>query len=153
VKRKKVVRMSKTEFSNLKQHRKTITLECATGCGRQVEVDPDAISGICHVCTLNMAPLIKKVDQPKPTGFSQGWKLRKVFVHGDGRVFNQGIEQPELKGTLPSTDLKALKEKRVVNKKIREERKARRESRLVRQFEKKVEARKKLKKEKEQLEN
>ena len=68
-------------------------------------------------------------------------------------TINQGIEQPELKGTLPSTDLKALKEKRVVNKKIREERKARRESRLVRQFEKKVEARKKLKKEKEQLEN
>ena len=46
-------------------------------------------------------------DQDKPrrvkTGRPAGWHWMNEFVDKDGNVFHKGVEQPDLKGTLPST--------------------------------------------------
>jgi hypothetical protein len=49
----------------------------------------------------------------------------KVFVHQDGTVYHGGVEQPTLKGTLESTEIK------VVSKKDRLEKKREKEDALV----------------------
>jgi hypothetical protein len=59
------------------------------------------------------APEIKssnKSDKPR------GWKFMKQYVHKDGTVYFKGIEQPELKGTLPVTDNIIKKEKKKLSK-------------------------------------
>jgi hypothetical protein len=38
-------------------------------------------------------------------GYPRGWKFKKVFVHSDGTVYHKGMEQPELKDTLPPTPI------------------------------------------------
>lgn len=40
----------------------------------------------------------------KTTGRKQGWHRKKVFVDPDGTVFFRGVEQTELKGSLPTTE-------------------------------------------------
>ena len=45
----------------------------------------------------------------KPTGRPAGWHFMGEFVDKDGNVFHKGKEQPELKGTLPPTKVKAKK--------------------------------------------
>ena len=39
----------------------------------------------------------------KPTGRPAGWHWMAEFVDKDGNVFHKGVEQPDLKGTLPPT--------------------------------------------------
>ena len=39
----------------------------------------------------------------QPTGRPAGWHFMNEFVDKDGNVFHKGVEQPDLKGTLPST--------------------------------------------------
>ena len=46
-----------------------------------------------------------------PTGRPAGWHFMNEFVDKDGNVFHKGVEQPELKGTLPSTKVKKSKVK------------------------------------------
>ena len=44
-------------------------------------------------------------DKPKKvsTGRPAGWHFMNEFVDKDGNVFHKGVEQPDLKGTLPPT--------------------------------------------------
>ena len=42
----------------------------------------------------------------RPLGFHRGWRFMKVFVHENGTVYHKGVEQPDLKGTLPVTPKK-----------------------------------------------
>jgi len=91
------------------------SLKCDT-CNCIVErVDINAIKVICWKCSTKMvtAPEIKssnKSDKPR------GWKFMKQYVHKDGTVYFKGIEQPELKGTLPVTDNIIKKEKKKLSK-------------------------------------
>ena len=39
----------------------------------------------------------------QPTGRPAGWHFMNEFVDKDGNVFHKGVEQPDLKGTLPPT--------------------------------------------------
>ena len=48
----------------------------------------------------------------KPTGRPAGWHFMNEFVDGDGNVFHKGVEQPDLKGTLPPTKVKPVKKKK-----------------------------------------
>ena len=52
-------------------------------------------------------------EQTKPmrvkTGRPSGWHFMKEFVDKDGVVFHKGVEQPDLKGTLPPTKIKPKK--------------------------------------------
>jgi hypothetical protein len=114
-------------------------------CGMLVQrVSVKAEWVICWRCALiqvekQFPTKISEPKKPKEEGFIVGWKFMKQFVHKDGRVFQKGIEIPELNGTLPPTDVLALKEERKKNKVGKEERKTKR---LVKQFAKKQKAKK-----------
>ena len=45
----------------------------------------------------------------KPTGRPSGWHFMNEFVDKDGNVFHKGVEQPDLKGTLPPTKVEPKK--------------------------------------------
>lgn len=91
------------------------SLKCDT-CYRIVEnVDTSAVKVKCWkcVCKVVKGPEIKtpvKSDKPR------GWKFMKIYVHTDGAVYHKGIEQPELKGTLPVTLIEPKKEKKKLTK-------------------------------------
>jgi len=51
---------------------------------------------------------MEKIKKP------HGWWLKPVFVDTEGNVFHKGVEQPELKGTLPSTEEKAVEKEEKV---------------------------------------
>ena len=83
-------------------------MECKI-CGQYSPVGEDAVSTTCYDCVREEmynqfgGP---NVQNNKPSGFHRGWRWMKEFVHADGRVFHKGIEQIELKGTLPPTKQK-----------------------------------------------
>lgn len=80
------------------------TLDCRN-CGTPVKVDPRTVSCLCFQCTIEtMWGAAPKVERKK-IGYPKGWRFMKEFVHADGTVFRKGIEQPELKGSLPSTEI------------------------------------------------
>lgn len=69
---------------------------------------------MCHECICE--EIYPQIDlqttfKPKRTGYPRGWKFKKVFVHSDGTVYHSGIEQPDLKGTLPPTPVEAKPKK------------------------------------------
>ena len=70
-----------------------------------------------------------KTKQYKPTGRPAGWHFMNEFVDKDGNVFHKGKEQPNLKGTLPSTKVKPPKKRKKLTadeklfKKVREHKK------------------------------
>ena len=49
----------------------------------------------------------------------RGWRWLAEFVDSDGNVFIKGVEQPDLKGTLPVTDVAAIKARQKANKEKR----------------------------------
>ena len=86
------------------------TLDCRN-CGTLVKVDPRTVSCLCFQCTIETmwgaAPRIEK----KKVGYPKGWRFMKEFVHADGTVFHKGIVQPDLKGSLPATEIVAKPKK------------------------------------------
>lgn len=79
------------------------TIEC-NNCGTDVKVANDVANVICHECVTELVapPPISKTTK-KADGFPKGWRFYKEFVHTDGTVYHKGVEQPELKNTLPPT--------------------------------------------------
>jgi len=90
-------------------------LKCDT-CDRIVEkVDLKAAKVKCWKCVAKLVkgPEIKasvKSDKPR------GWKFMKEYVHTDGTVYFKGIEQPELKGTMPVTQIVHKEDKKKLSK-------------------------------------
>jgi len=131
---------------NQKTKQKFIIVPC-TRCSRTVEVDSNCIGAVCWKCTMKNIPVdiknTQKSDKP------QGWKLMPLFVDKDGNVFERGVEQPEKKNTLPSTNVEEIKqkikEKRLKNKKKRVEKLAKKDEKLVKEYNKKKELKKRLK--------
>lgn len=91
------------------------SLKCDV-CNRIVEkVDIKAVKVKCWKCVSKMVkgPEIKSIiksDKPR------GWKFMKEYVHTDGTVYFKGIEQPELKGTLPVTSIEIKEDKKKLSK-------------------------------------
>ena len=86
-------------------------LECRK-CGRWVEnVGDDTVSAVCSYCVIGMVGLPEEKKSYTPTGRPAGWHFMNEFVDKDGNVFHKGKEQPELKGTLPSTKVTKSKVK------------------------------------------
>jgi len=86
-------------------------LECKR-CGRWVEnVGDDTTSTVCSYCVIGMVGLPEEKKSYTPTGRPAGWHFMNEFVDKDGNVFHKGKEQPELKGTLPSTKVTKSKVK------------------------------------------
>ena len=80
----------------------------------------------------------------KPTGRPAGWHFMNEFVDGDGNVFHKGVEQPDLKGTLPPTKVKPVKKKKT-------KRRTKEQILLDRHNEKKAELKKAVQKQKDFL--
>ena len=72
-------------------------------CNEWVIVSEKATAVLCHRCVNQVVePPVErgssiKSDRPK------GWKFMRLFVATDGTVFHKGVEQTDLKGTLPIT--------------------------------------------------
>lgn len=115
-------------------------------CGNWVErVKAEAEYVICWECVSRMCPPPPpKVKKEKvDTGFPRGWKWMKQFVHKDGRVFEEGVENKKLKGTLPPTPPKPK-----LSKYEKEQKKLEKEKKLIKKFEKKQQAKEKAKRKK-----
>jgi len=84
-------------------------------CGKLVDnVSMETVRVTCMHCLLSKIPR-PVISQPKVhvlTGRPQGWHFMKVFVDKNGNVFYRGVEQPKLKGTLPSTKIDKTKKKK-----------------------------------------
>jgi len=69
---------------------------------------------VCSDClmkqTLNLwNPMESTIKGPKK---AKGWHWMKEFVDSDGNVYHKGKEKPELKGTLPPTEIKKTSKKK-----------------------------------------
>lgn len=132
---RKIQKVSKEDFHKIKSSKLQI-IPCSS-CGRLVhDVSENAISVLCPICTTLLVPIEEKI-KPAESGFPRGWKFFSQFVHADGRVFKRGVEIPELKGTLPPTNLEELKKKYKENRIKRKIKKQQREEKLVKEFENK----------------
>lgn len=94
-------------------------------CTERLKVMNNVVSVICWKCVARKIPPPPTRSQ-QPTGFPRGWKFFKEFVHGDGTVYHKGVEQPELFGTLPVTEIKEVeprekKKKETLDDKIQQE--------------------------------
>lgn len=70
-----------------------------------------------------------------------GWRFMKEFVDEDGTVYHTGEEMPDLKGTLPPTNVEKIKaqqkEKRKLKKQHKAEKLAKKQEKLAAEYEKK----------------
>ena len=96
-------------------------VECQNCGALQPNVPAGTVIKMCFDCVREF--IHTKIDSPKltikRTGYPKGWNFMKVFVYSDGTVYHKGVEQPELKGTLPITTIE-VKEKKTKIQKARE---------------------------------
>ena len=90
------------------------TIECQN-CGALHHNQPAGTKlKMCYECICEeIYPLLDTQTSSvvKRTGYPRGWKFKKVFVHSDGTVYHLGVEQPDLKGSLPPTTIVAKPKK------------------------------------------
>ena len=92
-------------------------------CNEPQRVTTNIVKVLCGMCVQNHVepPSILLVGEKRETGFPRGWTFYETFVHEDGRVYKRGVEQPDLKGTLPSTKIEKKQKKHSQHKFIKEE--------------------------------
>lgn len=105
-------------------------------CGNEIKVSEDATGGTCWKCLAKRVPPPPEKKEYKPTGRPRGWTLYKEFVDKYGNVFHKGVEQPDLKGTLPPTEVK----KKSKTKKSKKTKKEKEEAKLKRELKKRAKA-------------
>ena len=102
---------------------------CSTpGCGIEEKI-PGTCTLICSNCTqMKSIGLLSESDRKKLFGTigrnksgsrPRGWRWMSEFVDIEGNVFIKGVEKPKLKGTLPITDVAAIKARQKANKEKR----------------------------------
>lgn len=90
-------------------------IECYN-CGSAIkETTISAEKVLCWQCCIDNYWDKTEVLNKKPSDKPRGWKFMAVYIHKDGTVYHKGVEQPDLKGTLPLT---AVKPKPKVTKKL-----------------------------------
>lgn len=88
--------------------KETHILECRM-CGTPSEKGADVTAYTCWECVVDSWDPASLPKPKRPSGFLRGWKFMKEFVHENGTVYHKGVEQPDLKGTLPPTPKKETK--------------------------------------------
>jgi len=73
-------------------------------CGNWTAVGDEAVAVLCSRCSQALVPFEEKLVQ-RSTGRPRGWQFMNEFVDKDGNVFHKGVEQKDLKGTLPPTKI------------------------------------------------
>ena len=113
---------------------------CSKCHTEEVKVSVDAESAICWLCVVKMSPPpAVRVEKPKSSGRPKGWHLYGEFVDKDGNVFHKGKEQPELKGTLPPTEIEETEKKNRKSKFQREQERIKKEAKLAAKYKRKQE--------------
>ena len=88
-------------------------------CGADVKVDDRAVQATCSYCVIDtMWGAVPKVER-KRVGYPKGWRFMNLFVHADGTVYHKGVEDNNLKGTLPPTEI-VVKPKKTAKQKAEE---------------------------------
>jgi hypothetical protein len=90
-------------------------------CHNFTPVSEQATSVLCFRCTNQLTGPPVPRQEPVKSDKPKGWKFMKLYVHTDGTVFHKGVEQPELKGTLPVTVIQPKEEKKKLTKEEKEE--------------------------------
>jgi DNA-directed RNA polymerase subunit RPC12/RpoP len=87
-------------------------LKCST-CEEEVQVEEETVSVTCWKCAMKKTepPAVVRIKKTEGPRRPKGYHLMTVYVDPDGNVFHKGVEQPKLKGTLPSTPVKPKKTK------------------------------------------
>jgi len=78
-------------------------MECKL-CGQMEHVCKEATAVTCSDCVIESWEPFN--NGKKPSDKPRGWTLMKEYVDKAGNVYHKGKEQPELKGTLKSTESK-----------------------------------------------
>lgn len=117
-------------------------------CGAITEKVEDHITAVtCHICCAHMGPPVitaaAKIVAAGPKR-PKGWRFMKVYVDEDTVVFHKGVEQPELKGTLPVTIIEPKEKKSTFHK---EQEKAAKEEKQILRLAKKHAKKQEVKKE------
>ena len=82
-----------------------VNMDCKVTGEPVANVSEEPVSVIGSRAVMNMVGMPKK-NQKKVSKF---WHFMNEFVDKDGNVFHKGVEQPELKGTLPPTKVEPKK--------------------------------------------
>lgn len=130
----------KKKSGKLDMNKHALKLMKCSSCENEVRVDQSCVSVICPMCSCKLAGAAREyINKPKTKSeFPKGWRLYKQYVHTDGRVFEFGVENEQLKGTLKPTEIKVNTLSKTERRRLREEKQHRREIRLARQYEKKM---------------
>lgn len=122
--RRKLGKLSEKEITRIKGA-STKSLNCKK-CSNEVIVDSETVEVICGMCTTKMVPpasyLLKSAEdrqkeKEEQLKYPKGWRLFKFFVLPDGKVYERGVEKPELHGTMEPTDVDAIRKERKTHKK------------------------------------
>jgi len=119
-------------------------------CDSWIKVGPDVTATLCHLCVNRVTESPKFTPRYVPTGRPKGWQWMSEFVDKDGTVYHKGKEQPALKGSLPTTEVKSQTNKKRKTKREREAQRRKDASKLYDLKKKLVKA--KLKKDQKPLE-
>jgi len=104
---------------------------CSTpGCGYEESAESSSETIVCSRCVMKLCiNLLSEKERSKLfgatgssarlTGKPRGWRWMNEFVDKEGNVYHKGLEQPELKGSRPITDVDAIKAKQKANKEKR----------------------------------
>ena len=134
------------DFQVRKSNRKFVV--CSTCNVNEVSVDSDSEGAICWLCCQKMVEIphqLKPKEETEDTAprKPRGWRFMKVYVDAELNVYHKGVEQPELKGTLPPT---VIEEKKKLSSFQRQQKKMEHEQKLAKRYEKKKEQLEKKKK-------
>ena len=94
-------------------------------CGTWEKVGINTTAILCCKCVNRVTEPPTITPRYKPTGRPKGWQWMNEYVDKDGNVFHKGKEQPQLKGTLPTTQVIQKKKKKRLTKREREAQKRR----------------------------
>jgi len=89
-------------------------------CYEWVNVTDGTTAVLCCKCVNKVVDPPTITPRYKPTGKPRGWQWMNEYVDKSGNVFYKGIEQPELKGTLPPTVITVKKKRKRLTKRDRE---------------------------------
>jgi hypothetical protein len=89
-------------------------------CNDWSEVGERTTAVLCWKCTMSLCAPPEVGSGYKSSGKPRGWQFMKEFVDEQGNVYHKGIEQPSLKGTLPTTTIE-VSDKKKLSKKEKEE--------------------------------
>ena len=124
-----------TTWKEVMAKQKSVLMECKEDGCFNTELVPAEFKGVtCATHVQSKMPFPKHKPLVVRSNKPRGWRFMKEFVAADGSVYHRGEEHPKLKGTLPITDVEAV---RKAQKEATTEKKRKKQKRLAVQYKKK----------------